>query len=241
MASDPSRHEIYTLPRSPVGASKWLKLREKLKEFRLHSLKADPEAFASTYADEVKFSDEIWEKRMTNPLAIHLCAVRLTSNDDDGSGNDDLSALIENDWLGSMVVIGPKEDGTAGLHASRSPWETTVPDKSSSDDAAKTLPVYQLNGVFVTPDARGLGIGKKLTVATIEAAISSARSLGFKAIRMQVRVEVDNAAAKKLYSSCGFAEVGRESYTTKEKEKNGVKIPAQTGVCVVMEQIRDIP
>jgi len=240
MASDRSRYEIYTLPRSPAGASKWLKLREKLKEFRLHSLKVDPEAFASTYADEVKFSDEIWEKRMTNPLAIHLSAVRLAS-DDETHEKDDLSALIENDWLGSMVVIGPKEDGTAGLHASRSPWEITAPDKSSSDEAAKALPVYQLNGVFVTPDARGLGIGKKLTVATIEAAISSARSLGFKAIRMQVRVEADNAAAKKLYSSCGFGAVGRESYAVKEKEKNGIKIPAQTGVCVVMEQVRDIP
>ena len=238
MGSDRSRYEICTLPRAPVGPPQWFKLREKLKEFRLNSLKVNPEAFASTYADEVKFDDDVWEKRLTNPLAISLCAIQAAS---DGSRTDNLSTLIENDWLGAMVVIGPKEDGTTGLHASRSPWETVTPDKSGYASAAKTLPVYQLNGVYVIPGARGLGIGKKLTAATIQAAVSSASSHGFKAIRMQVRVEAENSAAQKLYSSCGFAEVGRESYETKEKEKNGVKIPARTSVAVVMEQIRDVP
>jgi ribosomal protein S18 acetylase RimI-like enzyme len=212
-----------------------------MKAFRLESLQLDPEAFASTYADEVRFADEVWDKRMANPLALHFVAVEVPSGKE--TPVDGITAMVGNDWLGMLVVIGPKEDGTGGLHASRSPWDSMNSEASDADGAAeksKPLPMYQLNGVFVMPKARGLGVGKRLAMATIDESLESARDHGFKAIRMQVRVEADNEPAKKLYSSAGFAEVGTETYMTKEKEKNRVKIPPKTGTCTVMERLEEV-
>lgn len=243
MTSKPLQYKIYTIPRSLDDPSQRSKIWKKMKAFRLNSLQLDPEAFASTYADEVRFADEVWDKRMANPLALHFVAVEAPSEEENAPVVDDIAAMIERDWLGMLVVIGPKEDGTAGLHASRSPWES-VNSKASDDDGvaegANPLPVYQLNGVFVMPKARGLGVGKRLAMATIEKSMESARHHGFKAIRMQVRVEADNEPAKKLYSNAGYAEVSTEIYTTKEKERNGAKLPPKTGTCIVMERLEEV-
>lgn len=240
MAGKDLRYKILTIPRALEEPSKWVQLRDKIKAFRLESLKLDPDAFASTYADEVRFSNELWEKRMTNSLALHFTAVEVPA--EEVSIGYELTTLLEGRWLGMLVVIGPKEDGTAGLHASRSPWDTAKPGKNDMDGApeSNTLPVYQLNGVFTIPEARGHGIGKALATTATAGAISSASTHGFKAIRMQVRVEEDNEPAKKLYSSCGYAAVGSETYTTKEKEKDGLKIPPKKGICIVMESLEDV-
>lgn len=238
MSSIPLKYEIYTIPRYLDDPSKRSILWKKMKAFRLESLQLDPEAFASTYADEVRFADEVWDKRMANPLALHFVAVEVPSGEE--TTVDGITTMVENDWLGMLVVIGPKKDGTASLHASRSPWESMNSEAGDADGAAekpKPLPVYQLNGVFVMPKARGLGVGKRLAMATIEKSMESARDHGLKAIRMQVRVEAENEPAKKLYSSAGFAEVGTETYMTKEKERNGVKIPPKTATCIVMEHL----
>src|SRR6266480_4426815 len=112
MASKDMHYEIHTLPRSINDAEKWSQLRDKLKILRLRSLQEDPEAFSSTYAEEVKFSNEVWEKRMTNPLAVHLIAVERCSETESDKPAEDMSALLSGNWLGVLVLIGPKETGT---------------------------------------------------------------------------------------------------------------------------------
>jgi len=242
MTSKDTHHEICILPRAVNNAKIWSQLRDKLKMLRLTSLQQDPEAFSSTYAEEVKFSNEIWEKRMTNPLAVHFIAVQRYPKTESDGLPEEASALLSGDWLGLIVLVGPKEDGTVGLHASRSPWENPSSKSTMSEERDRkkaSTPAYQLNGVFVVPDARGLGLGKKLVEAATQLGISSAKNQGFHAIRIQVRAEANNRPARMLYRSGGYTDCGVETYTTKEKEKDGIKIPSTVSTCIVMERLEE--
>lgn len=237
MASKDVHYEIHTLPRAINDAEKWSQLRDKLKTLRLKSLQQDPEAFSSTYAEEVKFSNEIWEKRMTSSLAVQLVAVERHSKTESDIPPEGISALLSGDWLGGLVLIGPKED------ASRSPGESLGSESTPSsaiDGEHASTPVYELNGVFVVPEARGLGLGRKLVDAAMQAGISSAKDQGFRAIRVQVRVDTDNRPARMLYRSGGYVDRKVETYTSKEKEKDGVKIPSTMRAYIVMERPEEL-
>jgi hypothetical protein len=49
---------------------------ERYKAFRLLSLKMAPEAFGSTYAREIAFTDDIWLGRLANPKANTFIALQ---------------------------------------------------------------------------------------------------------------------------------------------------------------------
>jgi RimJ/RimL family protein N-acetyltransferase len=66
----------------------------------------------------------------------------------------------------------------------------------------ETLKHSAILGIGVVKPYRGRGIGKSL----IESALQSARASGITRIELTVRT--DNAAAKKLYESCGFVDEG---------------------------------
>ncbi|KAA0682913.1 GNAT family N-acetyltransferase [Roseomonas genomospecies 6] len=61
----------------------------------------------------------------------------------------------------------------------------------------------EIIAVGVRPDARGLGVGRRL----VAAALDGARALGATALFLEVAE--DNDAAQSLYKSCGFLPVGR--------------------------------
>ncbi|MGY0692792.1 N-acetyltransferase family protein [Virgibacillus sp. FSP13] len=58
--------------------------------------------------------------------------------------------------------------------------------------------------MYVSPDARGLGIGKAL----LTEAINKAKELGKE--QLQLTVVSNNEAAKTLYTQCGFTVYGVE-------------------------------
>jgi len=241
MASKEIHSEICTLPRAVDDTEKWSQLRDKFKKLRLKSLQQDPEAFSSTYAEEVKFSNDIWEKRMTNPLAVHLVAVRWRPKAESDIPPEDISVLLSGDWLGLLVLIGPK-DGTVSFHASRSPGESLSSKSTLSsaiDGEHTSTTVCELNGVFVVPEARGLGLGRKLVDAATQFGIFSAKSQGFKTIRMQVRVDTNNRPARMLYRSGGYVDGKVETYTSKGKE-HGLKISSSMMTCILMERLEEL-
>jgi large subunit ribosomal protein L10Ae len=243
MTSKDMHYEMFPLPRAVDDAEKWLQLRDKLKMLRLKSLQENPEAFSSTYAEEVKFSNEVWEKRMTNPLAVHLIAVGGSSKTESDIPIEEMSALLSGEWLGVLVLIGPKEDETVNLRPSRSPGETPssmATLSTTTDREHASVPVYELNGVFVVTEARGLGLGKKLVDTVTELGISSAKSLGFREVRLRVRVDTGNRPARMLYRSGGYVECKVETSVSKGKEKDDVKIPSTMRTCIVMERLEEL-
>jgi ribosomal protein S18 acetylase RimI-like enzyme len=231
---------IFTLPRSHPDPTTWAGLSNKVKAFRLNSLRASPEAFSSTFAIESEFPDDVWLSRLNNPLASHSVALSIgDSSRSLNDVNDELDNIIEGDWLGVGVLIGPKDDGEKGVSASRSPW-ANIQSPAQVEQGEKTIPLYQLNGLYVMPEARKLGVGKALVDTAFENGRNLERARNGRKALFQVRVESENVAARKLYERAGFSATRQETLLMKEKEKNGMIIPAHEATVLVMERLEDL-
>ncbi|KAK7193756.1 hypothetical protein DPSP01_000310 [Paraphaeosphaeria sporulosa] len=186
----PHSYSIVRLPKSHDHPQTWQVLIAKQKTLRLQSLLTSPEAFGSTYERESTFTDAEWEARLKNPIAHTLIAVDSNAphavhkpNDDDqdaGTDDDDLYGA----WVGSVVLIGPTEgDGML-------------------------IATYDINALFILPEARGTGLGAEL----VESAVSEAQKLARGAMRVVVRALVvrGNERVLKLYERAGFVNRGVE-------------------------------
>lgn len=88
---------------------------------------------------------------------------------------------------------GPRLVGIAGFYVQPKPKHTHK---------------GMLWGMYVTPEARSMGIGRRL----VEAIIDHARQ---RVELIQLLVVSDNTPARRLYASLGFAEYGLEHHATK--------------------------
>jgi hypothetical protein len=59
-------YRMIHIPHDEAGIRKYI---DQYKTFRLLSLQLSPHAFASTYATEAAFNDEVWYERLSNPGA----------------------------------------------------------------------------------------------------------------------------------------------------------------------------
>lgn len=59
--------EVIQIGRDPESIRCYV---QQYKNFRLHALKTEPEAFASTYEAELAFPDEVWNARLANPEGV---------------------------------------------------------------------------------------------------------------------------------------------------------------------------
>jgi ribosomal protein S18 acetylase RimI-like enzyme len=134
-----------------IGVDGW----QAMRDIRLASLQDAPQAFASTYEREVRFTEADWLRRVSR-------------------GDNFLAYAPE---LGAAPV------GIAGGYEAE-PGTT------------------ELISMWVSPVARGHGIGQAL----VEAVVGRARAAGMS--RVHLWVTEGNHSARLLYERCGFQQTG---------------------------------
>ncbi|RFU36047.1 hypothetical protein B7463_g358, partial [Scytalidium lignicola] len=179
--------EIVELPHDPEGVQLNV---EKIKTFRLVSLQVSPEAFSSTYAREIAFTDDIWVQRLSNPLATTFIARE--------SG----------EIVSTSTILGPLDDDLDKLLLAGNPW-TAIADGLT---CAGPVLYFRINGMFTHPEARGQGIASRLIKQALAFAEARAASLG-KEFAVSIAVKAANTAAKALYEKCGFTTVQEEIHS----------------------------
>lgn len=179
----PTSYTIVRLPKSHTDPPTWRALIARQKTLRLRALLTSPEAFGSTYERELAFADADWETRMRNPAATTLVAVapRSAINANDDHHHSDTArdtAYLDGEWAGSIVLVG-------------------APNAYGS-----ILATFEINALFVVPEARGAGLGAQL----IERAVSEARELAPDAgmIMISALVVRGNERVLGLYERTGF-------------------------------------
>ncbi|KAK1453290.1 hypothetical protein CMEL01_04949 [Colletotrichum melonis] len=198
------------LPKSHPSPAEFQTLLDRYKSFRLTSLLLSPSCFGSTHAREVAFPPEKWVSRLTNPgattIIIYEDAASSPSPTDESPSTSLDKALIA-EWLATLTITGPLDSETL----SASLLDFGPPHQSSPD-----VPIsqYVMNGMFVTPSARGKQLGTKLlefAKAHVASGIATTRTEGKKKERARISliVDYDNEPARKTYARCGFEIVRR--------------------------------
>ncbi|RKK75465.1 hypothetical protein BFJ69_g7722 [Fusarium oxysporum] len=184
------------LPKSLSDPNQWDKLVDQYKEFRLLSLQLSPESFSSNYAREAEFTKDAWEARLSNPLASSIIIV----SDPKPGSVDDLSLILNQPWLASLVLYGPLEAKTAAKT-----WEDLQKFEPGSTYfgpiADEIESAYVLNAIYVPPSQRRKGLANKLIEHAKELTVR--QNEGKKAM-LVLLVNFNSVAAMKCYEKSGF-------------------------------------
>ncbi|KAM0702454.1 hypothetical protein Q7P35_009882 [Cladosporium inversicolor] len=211
-------YRIVTIPKLDERTTEHnqIALAHKFREFRLLALKTAPGAFASSYDDESKRNLDHTFERLRHPKTTQFVALadEAAAPDRTHVREEDVGELLDRDWLGIIVLIGP-EEGLGAVSAKADPL-SQIADETGSDERVHKLcndgaMRFHLNGMFVSPSARRCGMG----VCLIEAALDAARSISGKGrcgFHCTIIVDEWNDAAIKLYERVGFKVVAKDTY-----------------------------
>ncbi|QKX55899.1 uncharacterized protein TRUGW13939_02998 [Talaromyces rugulosus] len=219
--------DVYLVPKPAQSQPSDISLLiERYRTTRLTALQLDPDAFGSTYAREIQFTDEIWLSRLLNPLSKTLVSVDVKPPPTEPVD------LARHEWLGTATILGPKVlSETKGS----SLWTTYTRDNSNDPPdwpAVKdSNAIYMIAGVFVHPSRRRQGRGKRLIRAVVSTATEEAKSAGASRVTILLEIESENQVPDRLYESAGFWAVDREAgvrqnvqqlleYSQNEKKRN---------------------
>lgn len=191
-------------------------LIDRYRALRVHALKNDPQAFGSKYTDELHFPREKWQARIQKPIARTFIALDDTANVHSRDKcspdrNDALPALLTRKWVGTLTVVGPKAipDVNKGAKELLDLFKMSQA-KSSGREVQGPFIAYMLNGMYVVPEERNRGRGRRL----VQEVIGYARKAGEAAEANQVWVlafvEVENHSAFGFYLKAGFQAWGEE-------------------------------
>jgi GNAT superfamily N-acetyltransferase len=179
--------EIFEIPHDHESARSWL---HRVKDFRLLALQTAPDAFLSTYAREVAFTDEVWYDRLTNPDAFTFLALQ--------------SSRV----VGSLTLLGPLPYLPEEQSLLANPWHPPngdTPAPVQEPDASH----WCINGMFVLSEARGRGAARALIARSMDFGRQRA-ALSGKDFISSIAVDSDNVPAKSLYEKCGYVSIKSE-------------------------------
>lgn len=213
MATRPAPGDVVLLPKDANLQA----LVDRFKSNRLEALQLDPDAFGSTYESESQFTYETWLSRITNPLSKTFVALEhqessITSAED--SDDSRLRRLLENEWIGTVTVLGPKSLSGRESSLSSTPWNLFTRENSSEPPDLTSIKnstaVYLIVGMFVSPSRRREGHGRRLVEAALTAAVEESRGASASRVIVSLVVESRNVAARRLYESVEFGTRGSE-------------------------------
>ncbi|KAL1983869.1 hypothetical protein VTN96DRAFT_9793 [Rasamsonia emersonii] len=217
MATRPVLGDVVLLPKDANFSPDALQaIVDRFKSNRLQALQLDPDAFGSTYERESQFTYQTWLSRITNPLSKTFVALEhqessITSED---SASRLCHLLGNNEWLGTVTVLGPKSLSGGESSLSSTPWRLFTRENSSESPDLTSIKnrhaVYLIVGMFVSPSRRREGHGRRLVEAALTAAMEESRGISASRVIVCLMVEPRNVAARRLYESVGFGIRGSE-------------------------------
>jgi GNAT superfamily N-acetyltransferase len=158
----------------------------KYKEIRLHSLLVDPDAFKSTHARELAFSQDHWRQQLDSNHTATIVAyeTQLPAAD----GNKD--ATFQGKWVAIMTILGP----------------SAMKDHILAN-VAETKQVYGIFGMWTHPDHRRRGLGQRLFEAGREwiRRHNDPQNVTGRMVKLMALLAYErNESAVALYRNAGF-------------------------------------
>lgn len=211
-------YQIVTIPKldERIKEHNQLALAHKFRDFRLLALKTTPGAFASSYDEEAKRGLDHTFERLRHAKATQFVTLAGEASTPDMAHvhEADVGELLDRDWLGFIVLIGP-EEGLGTVSAKADPL-SQITKETTSDGRVHRLRnndaiSFHLNGMFVSPSARRCGMGVRLIEAALDAAGSMSQNSRY-GFHCTIIVDEWNDAAIKLYERVGFEIVAKETY-----------------------------
>jgi ribosomal protein S18 acetylase RimI-like enzyme len=220
--SSDAGYTVTLLPHSHPDPNTWASLVSHHKNLRLRSLQISPESFSSTFEREVAFTDSDWENRLKNPLAYTFIAAKVpTSLKENGERGDELDDAVHGEWVGMTVLVGPLDE---------LPNNLTPNSKADGAPQRKEVPVEsEIFAVFVSPEARGLGLGKRLSEASIAQGKVLGREKGAKEVVVRLSVARGNGKAKSLYEKLGFR-IAEDEVRVEDEEFDALRMEMRLGL-----------
>lgn len=199
--------EILQVPKGPVTPSDLAELCGRYRTVRLRALKIYPEAFSSKYERESDFTEKQWAQRLLNPTSRTFVAVCVDHETATPAGADDVEKLKSNEWVGMVVLLGPKVVDSSMKYV-WDPFLSTAwlqPDDEGAFEGAEAT-TFAVS-IFVLPEVTRRGVGKMLLSAMMECAKQDSKKMSVSKLHVGLIVERDNEAAIRLYERSGFAHV----------------------------------
>lgn len=237
---------VILLPKEFPSATNLQEILHQYKEIRLNGFKTNPEAFASSYEEASKKSDDTWRSQLQNRASKTFVSVIESEKapvGNQGAGatmetdgtHPSLPKLLQNDWVGIVSITGPipfSKPNIAEEISKSKPWEAFIRDGKynlpivplDSNGLRGNHIVYVVGGLFVSPQARRQGRACQLIKATIASADQEARAITSSKASIVIQAEAGNIRARRLYESLGFEL--RDSTLLMEKQNGGTSLTA---------------
>jgi ribosomal protein S18 acetylase RimI-like enzyme len=149
----------------------------KFVALRLHFLQVDPSLFGSTYEREIAFTEDQWRQRLDGHNKVTFI---VNPHSDDES------------WIATMSIVAPSE----------TIYDYLAPVRNT--DVGKDSDIYAMFGIWVRPEHRRRGLGRRLIEEGLEWIRKDNVKNGKVPKVLVLQLNEKNVAGWALYGRMGF-------------------------------------